>query len=102
MSCTPNKGHHYRLRRNKIVLISSVLPAGFVDRAAMVLQRMYRVRAARKKRTLVRWKWDMEMAKLKSKGTSDAAVIIQCWWRVMRAKWLALQLLLVTIEVGEG
>ncbi|CAM9266001.1 unnamed protein product, partial [Scytosiphon promiscuus] len=69
------------------------------DRAATAMQRQYHAWAARKKRSLLRWKWDVEQARAKNKETNLRATKIQSWWRILRAKWLALQLLQLTVEV---
>ncbi|CAM9944551.1 unnamed protein product, partial [Ectocarpus sp. 6 AP-2014] len=69
------------------------------NRAATTMQRQYHAWAARKRRALLRWKWDVEKARAKNRETTLMATRIQCWWRILRAKWLALQLLQITIEV---
>lgn len=63
------------------------------------MQRQYHAWAARKRRALLRWKWDVEKARARNRETNLMATRIQCWWRILRAKWLALQLLQITIEV---
>lgn len=68
-------------------------------RAAAAMQRQYHVWAARKKRALLHWKWDVEQARETNRAHNVVAANIQCWWRVLRAKWLALRLLQITVEV---
>ena len=68
-------------------------------RAAITIQRGYHTWTARKKRDLLRWKGDVEKAREKNRGENLSATKIQCWWRVLRAKWLALCLLRITVEV---
>lgn len=68
-------------------------------RAATALQKQYHAWAARKKRGLLRWKWDVEKARETNRRDNTTATTIQSWWRVSRAKWLALRLLDITIEV---
>lgn len=63
------------------------------------MQRQYHVQAARKRRALLRWKWDVEKARVKNRETNLRAIRIQCWWRALRARWLALRLLRITVEV---
>ncbi|CAM9408593.1 unnamed protein product, partial [Choristocarpus tenellus] len=69
------------------------------ERAALVLQRQYHVWVARKKRALVRWKWDLGEAQDKARKLEQSAIKIQCWWRVRMAKLLAVALVHITIEV---
>ena len=70
-----------------------------INRAAMTLQRHYHVWTARKGRALLSWKRDLEKIKRRSILESKACTEIQCWWRKLRAKWLALRLLQITVEV---
>ncbi len=63
------------------------------------MQRQYHAWASRKRRALLRWKWDVEKARVKTRETNALATRIQSWWRVLRAKWLALRLLQITVEV---
>lgn len=63
------------------------------------MQRQYHIWAARKKRSLIRWKWDVEKAREKNKTIKLLVTKLQCWWRGLRAKWLALCLLQITVEV---
>ncbi|CAM9489006.1 unnamed protein product, partial [Discosporangium mesarthrocarpum] len=67
-------------------------------RAAAVIQRQFHARKARKKRALVSWKWDLERTRGKTETANRNATVIQCWWRVRRAKLLALALLDITVE----
>lgn len=41
----------------------------------------------------------MERARATFREASAAATTLQCWWRQLRAKWLALRLLDLTVEV---
>lgn len=63
------------------------------------MQRQYHARAARKKRALLRWKWDVEKARMENRQNNLQATRLQSWWRGLRAKWLALRLLQITVEV---
>lgn len=64
-----------------------------------MLQRAYHARVARKKRALIRWKWDVEQAREKNARDDLLVTRIQCWWRTLRSKWMALRLLQITVEV---
>lgn len=62
------------------------------------MQRQYHAWAARKRRALLRWKQDVEKGKDDKRVEAHGATQIQCWWRGLRAKWLALRLLQITVE----